>query len=97
MQGFPRVSCFEDILQRKMRSSSVLLPRHAASGVFRESTLRDVVTETLGKLFNLHEKEHLIGWRWSAHRFHLAHTVRAQRIEPYTVLLGHQMLSELGA
>ncbi len=96
MQAFPRVSLQKSFLEAKMRSSSVLFPRRVASGVFRESMLRDVVTETLGKLFNLHQKQHCVGWWWSAHRFHLAHTVRTKRIEPHTVLLSYQVLSQLG-
>src|SRR2546423_1889356 len=44
------------------------------------------VTETLGKLFHLHQKQHCAGRWWSSHRFHLAYTVRTQKIEPHAVL-----------
>src|SRR5712692_9047212 len=79
-----------------MRSCFALFPRHAACGVLRESLLRPSLTETLGKLFSLDEKQHRVGWRWSSDRFHFADTIRTQWIEPDTVLPGCQVLCQPG-
>jgi hypothetical protein len=75
-----------------MRAKLDLISREAASGLSRESLLRDAITETLGKLSNLHEEEYIIGWWWSSNCFHLAHTVRAERIEAHTILHGYHVL-----
>ncbi|GAC1349624.1 MAG: hypothetical protein NVSMB27_24500 [Ktedonobacteraceae bacterium] len=51
MQYFPRVSLQKSFLEVKMRAPFDLFPRQSACSVFRESTLSNTITETLGKLF----------------------------------------------
>jgi len=51
-----KTSVTEEIFQQKKRSIFGLFSGQSASGVLRESTPKDVVTATLGKLFHLHEK-----------------------------------------
>ena len=80
-----------------MRAYAALFHRHAPSGVLREAPLRQSSTEPLGKLSSLHEKEHGVGGRWSSDRFHLAHAVGTEGIEPHAVLPGYQVLLQLRA
>jgi hypothetical protein len=92
MQAFPRASLQQSLFWKQNRNIFVLFSREAASGLSRESLLRDAITETLGKLRNLHNEQYIIGWRWSTNGFYLAYTVRAERIEAYTVLHGYHVL-----
>src|SRR5438128_11433581 len=78
----------EELFRQKKSSIFGLFSGQSASGVFREATLRNSITAPLGKPFNLHEKQHGVGWRWSSHRFHLAHTVPRQGLDPHTALFG---------
>ncbi len=92
MQAIPRVSLQQSFIRLLNRNNFALFSREAASGLSRESPLRAVITATLGKLNNLYEEQHIIGWRQSPNGFHLAHTVRAQRIKAYTVLPVYHVL-----
>ena len=97
MQYFPRGCQKRLFFGIKQKSLSRRFGLPAACGDFRESTLSVAITETLGKLISLDEKQHCIGWRWSSDRFHLARTVRAEGIEPDAVRFGLQMFFQLGA
>ena len=68
----------------------------ASSQGSRESLLRALVTETLGKLSTLYEEQHIVGRRLSSECFHFAHAVQAEGIEADTVLYGYHVLHSLG-
>ena len=42
-------------------------------------------------------KQQFLHWCWPTHRFYTPHAVRAQRIKPHAILLGHQVLCQLRA
>src|SRR5947209_19529224 len=75
MQGFPSVSLGKSLFLLEIRAKLALISARRACGVFRVSTLGRVLTETLGKLSSLYDKEHCVGWGWPSDCFHLAHTI----------------------
>jgi hypothetical protein len=60
--------------------------------VLREPLLRHAISEALGKLIILNEKEYFAGWRWSSDGFYLAQPVGTERRASDIVLSGYQVL-----
>lgn len=74
MTDTPRVSFLGPVFVGKQKSFTRGFGLAAACGVLRESQLRPAVSETLGKLIHLDEKEQIISWWQSSNCLHLADT-----------------------
>jgi hypothetical protein len=98
--GCPFLDCSSMVFYRAISSISIYIYVYSTRSFYRSLASNSLripwVTETLGKLFHSHEKQHCVGWRWSSHRFHLAYTVRTQVIEPHAVFLSYQVFCQLG-
>src|SRR6266568_1279255 len=96
MQEFPRDSKKDAVLGEIKKSLFEGFGSPAPSGVFRGTTLRNVITASLGNLFSLDHKEESFPGQWPPNGLDLTYTIGTQRIEAHTDLFGDQVLCQLG-